>query len=550
MTLNRYCGCLAALSSLFFVLQPTSAASYVMPSGGTAVSVQSYGATGNGVTDDTPAIQAAINALESQGGGLLIVPAGTYLLNSYSPSPHPWFFHNLIVGSNVFIQGAPGATFLQGPGGRAPLPQGASEVRNTVLVFGTANYTITTFQNTSYNGGFYNLQATSAGSTTVTFATPSQASGFSVGSYVAIYEANSGDVIPSETSQVTAVDASTGTLTLNWPLARSFPTAYIANVTQLATNTVGVSHVVVQGAEPLSITETFNFTAQNCSFISDLTVTGANTYGLNMNTVRDFRFSNNQVSSVGPGYVNIQLPQRNSQTGVLEGNTFTVETVGFGEYAANWSLTGNNFAMFPATTDNAMLALGGLNVNFTNNTLSGVGQIPLIADYVGDDSYCPYVGNVSITGNSISCTAINSNCLELATVNPVVMDNLIVATGNSVGIKVQGPLPQLATILQNSITVQNSGGIVLATYGLDQSSILGNTINGAGQYGIQVGSSATPNPGGDVITGNCISGFTTPIYIDMTSHPGSVVSSASTCGAPVQTNTLGTASITGHAIKD
>jgi len=543
---NRYSGFLAALGSLFAILQPGKAASYIAPPGGYAINVQNFGATGNGVTDDTPAIQAAINALESHGGGVLTVPAGTYLLNSYSPSPHPWFFHNLIVGSNVFIQGSPGATFLQGPGGRAPLQQGATYVRNSVLVFGTANYVITTFQNTAYNGGFYNLQPTSAGSTTVTFATPSQASGFSIGSYVAIYSATSGDLIPSETSQVTAVDYSTGTLTLNWPLARSFSQAYIANVTQLATSNVGVSNVVVQGSEPLAITETFNFTAQNCSFISDLTITGYNTYGFNMNTLRDFRFSNDQIGSVGPGYVQVELPQRNSQTGVFEGNTFTVRTMIFGEYAANWNLTGNNISLFPNTGDDAMLALGGLNVNFANNTVSGVGQIPLIADYVGPDSYCPYVGNVSITGNSISCTATNSNCLELATVNPVVMDNLIVATGNSVGIKVQGPLPQLATILQNSITVQSSGGIVLATYGLDQSSILGNTINGAGQFGIQVGSSSTPTPGGDVITGNCISGFTTPIYINMTSHPGSLVSSTSTCGTPVQTNTLGAAVIATH----
>ncbi|MEI9974438.1 MAG: hypothetical protein WDO73_21785 [Ignavibacteriota bacterium] len=75
------------------------------------------------------------------------------------------------------------------------------------------------------------------------------------------------------------------------------------------------------------------------------------------------------------------------------------------------------------------------------------------------------------------------------------------------GIKIQGPLPQMATILQNSITIQSSVGIVLATYGVDQSSILGNTIMGAGQFGIQVGSLPGPVPGGDVISGNCISGI-------------------------------------------
>ena len=37
-----------------------------------------YGATGNGSTDDTAAIQAAINAASAAGGGTVIFPAGTY----------------------------------------------------------------------------------------------------------------------------------------------------------------------------------------------------------------------------------------------------------------------------------------------------------------------------------------------------------------------------------------------------------------------------------------------------------------------------------------
>lgn len=42
---------------------------------------QDYGATGNGVTDDTTAVQAAFTALQSTGG-TLFVPAGTYLVSS------------------------------------------------------------------------------------------------------------------------------------------------------------------------------------------------------------------------------------------------------------------------------------------------------------------------------------------------------------------------------------------------------------------------------------------------------------------------------------
>ena len=46
------------------------------------VSVKDFGAVGDGVTDDTAAIQAAVNAVFNAGGGTVYVPAGTYLVSS------------------------------------------------------------------------------------------------------------------------------------------------------------------------------------------------------------------------------------------------------------------------------------------------------------------------------------------------------------------------------------------------------------------------------------------------------------------------------------
>lgn len=44
--------------------------------------VRDFGAIGDGVTDDTPAIQAAIDHLAAGGGGVLVFPAGTYSVTS------------------------------------------------------------------------------------------------------------------------------------------------------------------------------------------------------------------------------------------------------------------------------------------------------------------------------------------------------------------------------------------------------------------------------------------------------------------------------------
>lgn len=53
---------------------------------GAVFNVLDYGATGDGVTDDRAACQAAIDAAVAAGGGAVFFPAGTYIFNSV-PSP-------------------------------------------------------------------------------------------------------------------------------------------------------------------------------------------------------------------------------------------------------------------------------------------------------------------------------------------------------------------------------------------------------------------------------------------------------------------------------
>jgi hypothetical protein len=65
--------------------------------------VLDHGATGDGVTDDSAALQAAINFVNALGGGRVFLPAGRYMCTGLSV---------LETHSNITIEGVPGATIL------------------------------------------------------------------------------------------------------------------------------------------------------------------------------------------------------------------------------------------------------------------------------------------------------------------------------------------------------------------------------------------------------------------------------------------------------
>ncbi|GAB2564370.1 right-handed parallel beta-helix repeat-containing protein [Dyella jejuensis] len=78
----------AAAVSLAFaaVALPASATNWwtttpTVSIGSTVLNVRNFGAMGNGVSDDTAAFQAAINALPSSGG-TIVVPTGNYMINA------------------------------------------------------------------------------------------------------------------------------------------------------------------------------------------------------------------------------------------------------------------------------------------------------------------------------------------------------------------------------------------------------------------------------------------------------------------------------------
>src|SRR6267154_2078445 len=77
--------------------------------------VHNYGATGNGVTDDTVAIRAALSAAEASGGGIIYLPTGTYAVDPQASDPVAWGSIFTITASNiVFIGDGAGNTHLKG----------------------------------------------------------------------------------------------------------------------------------------------------------------------------------------------------------------------------------------------------------------------------------------------------------------------------------------------------------------------------------------------------------------------------------------------------
>jgi hypothetical protein len=82
---GRLCwnGCLTLTLNLFLVLNPANSASgdVIYPANSGVLNVKSYGAAGNGITDDTAAIQAAVAAGMQKQGSVVYFPSGTYLVS-------------------------------------------------------------------------------------------------------------------------------------------------------------------------------------------------------------------------------------------------------------------------------------------------------------------------------------------------------------------------------------------------------------------------------------------------------------------------------------
>ena len=303
-----------------------------------------------------------------------------------------------------------------------------------------------------------------------------------------------------------------GELTLVSPLARSFPTPQIANVTKRITSDVSLKNLIVQGARPLTVMETWGFSAEDCQFLADTRLGWTNAVTtFDLNTVRSFRFVRNVIGSVGPEYVGIELPQRNSQDGLFEENTVRAASVGFGEYGAHWRFLKNHMWLYPRPETAVAVSVTGLDVLFSGNDVhcgkltGGQGWGCVLTDFYAPGDYAPYVGKVRITDNTIECEPGAAYGLLLRSRDPVVTGNRLRIRGSGAAIRFDGDYIA-ASIMNNDITVDTGAGIMLETGSHDACTITRNRIAATnGRVAIHVASPS--KTGKQRIEQNTISGF-------------------------------------------
>ena len=81
--------------------------------GPVVLNVKNFGAKGNGITDDTKFIQAAINAASARDSSIIFFPQGTYCLGSYISTSVYFTNYILLLHNNISVKGTGEKTIIR-----------------------------------------------------------------------------------------------------------------------------------------------------------------------------------------------------------------------------------------------------------------------------------------------------------------------------------------------------------------------------------------------------------------------------------------------------
>lgn len=456
--------------------------------------VRDYGAKGDGATDDTAAIQAALDAARAVGGVAVYLPPGVYLISSY-----------LRIGSTVTLCGAGASSVLR-------LKTGVADTASADLL-----------HNYSLNAGFP-APLTTPAAPAVAYLAGGGTLAAATYSYRVAAVNDQGETLASAAATAVAT-AGSARMVVTW-LAIPGATSYnvfgrtAGNEQLLAQNLAALTFTDDGKTAPLGLVSDYNYTATRASGqdtdiavlnltldgnkagnpgltasagatyfnnVAGLTIRGVRVrdttrHGLSMQWCTGINISGNVLTACGTAgkFTGIMLYYRCSGA-TISGNTLV--GCGFGiltdHGTNNVSVTGNAIS---ASADSAIgFDEGSYAITCSGNTCTGNGNAGIT---VTDGQTGRRTHDVSITGNV--CTDNFADGIVLAGTDLFTVSGNVCAR-NGIGIRTAAGTTQPARrghVSGNTVTDNLAQGIYLSA-ATRNVSVTGNRVEGNGAHGIE-----------------------------------------------------------------
>jgi len=494
-------GSVSAMSAVVAVTAPAD-----------VVSVAGFGARGDGVHDDAPAVEAAANA--TPAGGTLFFPLGIYLFNSQTTTSgnhcsvqvqHLGGIHINLNGSTIKAGAALTSGFLfcfnDAGGILPPSIHGGFTYENGVATLHPAN-------------------TIHRGDTTVTLTTASNAHFFNAGDVVYI-QGETTDNNNRGLNIVTIVNKSTGVLTMQNAIGKTYTSspkigdvqAYTGFHFSLENGTILPGALEAVGAEQI-----YDFRISNITLTTNTAARGMEPFQINY--LFDVLFDGNTLTSNSGNL--IEFAGRGCTDCKAIGNRLTLslsstganpmgDAVDIGEGAERAVVSGNVITSPGVANTNAVDMTASYDSVVSGNTITvgptrNAGAIATFSGISGAAPYSPSVTNNTILTSADSAIILGAADQAIATGNVMTMLSPAI-----IGYHVTyGP----ADITGGSITV--SGGslheavLIENAPGTMGTQVRGLTIKGNSDcvYGIYVAGSRSPQNQEPVLVNNQISGCT------------------------------------------